>query len=74
MIDFEHFEGTTLEKVIAAGDALARSIGHAPGCPKTAQSIPCTCHSKVEQALALDQWLNLKKFLTNADDIGSMRT
>lgn len=51
----------TLDRILAAGDALARSIGHIPGCPKVSPAVPCTCGAKSQQAAALDEWLQLRK-------------
>lgn len=48
-----------VEKIIVAGEALARSVGHKPSCPKISQAIPCTCKSSQDQAKALDDWQHL---------------
>jgi len=49
----------TKEQLIEAGEALARSIGHVPGCPKTSPAIPCTCGEGRKQAQALSDWMYL---------------
>jgi hypothetical protein len=49
----------TSEKLLAAGEALARSIGHTLGCPKLSPALPCICESKKQQAKALDDWFHL---------------
>jgi len=49
----------TFEDIVAAGTALARSIGHKQGCPKISPAIPCTCGCAREQAKALDDWQHL---------------
>lgn len=46
----------TLDRILAAGDALARSIGHIPGCPKVSPAVPCTCGAKSQQG-----WLQSRK-------------
>jgi len=51
----------TEEKLIAAGTALARSIGHkiSRGCPKLSPAVPCTCGASAEQSQALSDWEHL---------------
>lgn len=51
------------EKLIRAGDALARSIGHVVGCPKISGAIPCICGCSRQQAEALDDWYHLARLL-----------
>lgn len=46
-----------IKTLIAAGDALARSIGHSTHCPKVSSAIPCICQASREQAKCLDEWL-----------------
>lgn len=48
-----------LDTIIAAGNALARSLGHATSCPKASPAIPCTCRACRQQAQALDDWRHL---------------
>jgi hypothetical protein len=55
-----------LEQIIAAGNALARSLGHSHHCPKVSPAIPCTCKSSLDQAKALDDWQHLVAELANA--------
>lgn len=51
----------TEAKLIDAGNALARSIGHKIGahCPKVSPAVPCTCGAGIEQAQALGDWAQL---------------
>jgi len=49
----------TAEKLLAAGEALARAIGHTHGCPKLSPAIPCVCEASKQQAKALDDWIHL---------------
>jgi hypothetical protein len=50
----------TFEDFIAAGTALARSIGHKNTCIKHSSVFPsCNCGSGAEQAKALDDWQHL---------------
>jgi hypothetical protein len=51
----------TFEDIVAAGTALAHSIGHMTGCPKISPAIPCTCGCGSEQAKALDDWQHLTR-------------
>jgi len=51
------------EKLIETGEALARSMGHRPGCPKVAPSIPCSCGAGMEQAPALVDWNRLMQLI-----------
>jgi hypothetical protein len=48
-------------KLIEAGNALARSIGHRMGynCPKISPAVPCTCGAGLQQAKALSDWDHL---------------
>lgn len=48
-------------KLVAAGNALARSLGHKPEyrCPKVSPAVPCNCGAAQEQAKALDDWQKL---------------
>jgi hypothetical protein len=61
-------------KLIALGNALARSIGHASvngnplHCPKTSRAVPCTCGAGFQQAMALDEWLRAAKQLKQSPD------
>jgi hypothetical protein len=48
-----------IDEIVAAGTALARSIGHMQGCPKISAHIPCTCGCGAQQAKALDDWQHL---------------
>lgn len=49
------------EKLIEAGNALARAMGHqiAKACPKLSPAVPCTCGASLEQAQALGDWARL---------------
>lgn len=49
------------ERLIEAGTALARAIGHRMGqsCPKISPAVPCTCGAAFQQAQALDDWERL---------------
>lgn len=49
----------TEERLIHAGNVLARSLGHKMGCPKIAPSIPCSCGSSREQSQAINDWVHL---------------
>ena len=53
-------------ELIRVGNALARSVGHAQGCPKLAPGMPCLCHAAREQAGALDNWLHLVREIESA--------
>lgn len=57
-------------KLIALGNALARSIGHDPTfrCPKVSPAVPCTCGAGFQQAMALDEWIRAAKQLKEAPD------
>jgi hypothetical protein len=49
------------ERLINAGNALARSLGHRLGsrCPKISPAVPCTCGAGAQQAQALGDWQHL---------------
>jgi hypothetical protein len=51
----------TEEKLIEAGNALARAMGHriSRGCPKLSPAVPCTCGASAEQSQALSDWDHL---------------
>lgn len=49
------------ERLLDAGNALARSLGHHPSCPMVSRAIPCSCAASQEQAKALDDWQHLVK-------------
>ena len=61
----------TLEEIVAAGTALARSIGHMPGCPKISPMIPCTCGCAGAQAKTLDDWQHLTRASKEAQQTAS---
>lgn len=49
-------------RLIEAGNTLARSLGHQPTCPQVSRAIPsCSCAGSQEQAKALDDWIHLVK-------------
>lgn len=61
------------ERLIAAGTALARAVGHNPEtnahgmqCPKLSRAVPCTCGAGAQQAKALDDWQHLMVELKDA--------
>ena len=56
------------EKLIEAGNAMAKSIGHVPGCPKLSPAIPCICGGGKDQAYALDFWLALVRAAKERSD------
>ena len=69
----------TFEEIVAAGTALARSIGHNPEvgpthgqCPKLSRMIPCTCGAGAQQAKALDDWQHLMADLAKSVDTKSV--
>lgn len=47
------------EKLVKAGDAVARSLGHLQTCPKHHPSIPCQCLARFQQSQALSDWEHL---------------
>ena len=48
------------KKLIEAGNALARSLGHRGfACPKLSPAVPCTCGAKPQQSQALSDWEHL---------------
>lgn len=49
----------TDQKLIDAGIALARSLGHNMHCPKVSHAIPCNCGAGGQQAQALLEWERL---------------
>lgn len=51
----------TFDELVKLGNALARAIGHTPGCPKLSPAIPCICDAGRQQAKALDEWLQAVK-------------
>jgi len=63
--------------LIAAGNALARSLGHLPQdhnrplCPKISPAVPCTCGEGVKQAQALSDWEHLTMKIKLDTDSGS---
>ena len=61
---------TPLEKrLIEAGNTLARSLGHKPGCPKLSPAVPCSCAAVRQQAEAMDDWQHLiRDLLTDPQD------
>jgi hypothetical protein len=44
------------KKFIELGNALARSLGHNPRCPKASHAVPCSCGVGSRQAQALSDW------------------
>ena len=54
-----------LQEAIAAGNALARSLGHQPQCPKVSRQLPCVCNAGMQQAQALDDWQHLVEEIRN---------
>lgn len=54
------------QKLIAAGKALADSIGHRVGCPKSSPQIPCVCGHGFKQAQALSDWRHLIEEIEHA--------
>lgn len=44
------------QKLIAAGQTLAESVGHRLGCPKISSQIPCVCGYGFKQSQALANW------------------
>ena len=53
-------------KLIEAGNALARSIGHRMRCPKISPAVPCTCGEELKQAQARSDWEHLVEAIKNA--------
>ena len=55
----------TEAKLINAGNALARSLGHRinQACPKRSPAVPCTCGAGAQQAQALDDWAHLTEVI-----------
>jgi hypothetical protein len=47
--------------LVAAGNALARAMGHNPQCKKAISPTKCDCGAGAQQAKALDEWLRLVK-------------
>lgn len=60
-----------LEEVIKLGDALARSVGHNPGCPKLSPAVPCVCAATRQQAKALDDWQHFTAAMKKSLDTDS---
>jgi len=54
-------------RLLAAGNALAHSVGHHPSCPKASPQFPCMCFAAKEQAKALDDWYHLAKEVQDAE-------
>ena len=47
------------DRLIAAGNALVRSLGHGSSCPKRSPAVPCLCAAGSAQAKALSDWCDL---------------
>ena len=54
----------TEKKLIDAGNALARSLGHNMHCPKASHAVPCVCCAGSQQAPALIDWERLMDEIT----------